>query len=166
MRLVACTLLFTTLSSFSYGQSGLGSHEHGSIKLDLAVEGKNIELEIDGAAESFLGFEHAAKTAKEKKAFSDAQNLWENDLTTKLFVLDNKLGCSVVEASFDQEQGKGNHSDIEAKAKITCQNNLKGQKVEVAFKKYFTHIKKLQVDLVSTETKTLTITKAVESLTL
>lgn len=152
---------------------GLGAHEHGSIKLEMAVDGKTIELDIDGPAESFIGFEYAPKTDKEKKTFTDAQNLWKKDLLTKLITLDAKLGCSIGEASFEQEMedhdekpaGKkeaGIHSDIEAKAKITCAQDPKGSTVSVAIKKYFTRIKKLQIDLVGSETKTINVTKAVE----
>lgn len=166
------------LSSQAYAQhdhhKGLGAHEHGAIKLEVAVEAKEIELEIDGPAESFIGFEYAPKTAKEKKAFTDAQELWKKNLLTKLFILDSKLGCSVSEASFEQEMEShdekpankkeaGVHSDIEAKAKIVCAKDPKGSEVSVALKKHFSHIKKLQVDLVGSETKTININKAVES---
>ncbi|AUN98698.1 DUF2796 domain-containing protein [Bacteriovorax stolpii] len=154
-----------------HGKS-LGAHEHGSIKLEMAVEGKQIEIDIDGPAESFIGFEYAPKTAKEKKAFKDAQDLWKKDLLTKIIMLDAKLGCSLGEVKFEQEmdddhheKGKkesGTHSDIEAEAKINCAQDPKGSMVSVALKKHFPHIKKLQIDLVGSETKTINVTKDVE----
>jgi hypothetical protein len=64
-----------------------------------------------------------------------------------------------------KEKGKkeaGVHSDIEAEAKINCAKDPKGSMVSVALKKYFPHIKKLQIDLVATETKTINVTKDVE----
>ena len=143
-------------------EKGLGSHEHGAIKLEIAVEGKTIDIDIEGPAESFIGFEYTPKTEKEKKAFSDAQSLWTQDLLTKLFILDQNLGCTVTETSFKQEveekkskKQTGIHSDIEAEAKITCSMELKGLPMTVAVKKHFPKIKKLTIDLIGSETKSI-----------
>lgn len=179
MKKISFILCLLLLSSASFSEhhkdhhKGLGAHEHGSIELDVAVEGKVIEIEIDGPAESFLGFEYAPKTDKEKKVLKDAEDLWTKDLLTKLFVLDQKLGCTSSEVKFEQEMDEhhndhhddhkdhkkdakketGVHSDIEAKAKITCAQDLKGQTLVVNVKKHFPKIKKLSIDLVATETK-------------
>ncbi|MBY0415091.1 MAG: DUF2796 domain-containing protein [Bdellovibrionales bacterium] len=174
---LAVLLQSTVLFANEHGK-GLGAHEHGSIKLDLAASEKTLEIDLDGPAESFLGFEYLAKTVKDKKTFEDAKTLWTKDLLTKLFVLDKKLGCKVTEVKFEQvvdsdedhkdEHGKkeaGVHSDIEATAKIVCAQNLMNQSLSVAVKKNFPHIKKLTIDLVATETKTFDA-KAVEILKL
>lgn len=164
MSLVITLLIMssTVFAEHHNHAKGLGAHEHGSIELDIGVEGKVIGIEIDGPSESFLGFEYKPVTAKEKKTFKDAEALWNKDLLTKLFVLDKKLGCTSSEIKFEQElddHGKnekkeaGVHSDIAAKAKITCVQDLKGQTLTVNVKKHFAKIKKLTIDLVATETK-------------
>ncbi len=184
MTLILSTLLVSSvaLADHHHGK-GMGAHEHGAIKLEMAVEGKTIELDLDGPAESFLGFEYTPSTAKEKKTFSDAESLWTKDLLTKLFVLDKKLGCTSSEVSFKQEidedetkeaQAKlkkgakkeaGIHSDVEATAKIICTQDLKGQTVVVSVKKHYPHIKKLSIDLVGSEVKSIDA-KAVEEVKL
>lgn len=164
--LVSMLLLSLTVQASDHHhhhhEKGPGSHEHGAIKLEIAVEGKTIEIDIDGPAESFIGFEYVPKTEKEKKVFSAAQSLWTQDLLTKLFILDQNLGCSATEVSFKQEveekkskKETGVHSDIEAKAKITCSLDLKGLPMIVAVKKYFPKIKKLTIDLIGSETKSI-----------
>lgn len=174
MSLILSMFMLSTaaLADHHHGKN-LGAHVHGAIKLGMAVEGKTIDLDLDGPSESFLGFEYTPMTAKEKKKLADAETLWNKDLLAKLIVLDAKLGCSVSENSFkqviDEEETKeaqsklkkgekkesGIHSDIEAKAKITCTQDLKGQSVVVAIKKHFPMIKKLSIDLVGNETKTI-----------
>lgn len=144
---------------------GLGKHVHGAIKLEIAVEGKTIEIELDGPAESFIGFEYLPKTENEKKTFKDAESLWTKDLLTKLFIFDQKLGCTTSEVTFEQEieehkiktakKEAGIHSEIEAKAKIICAQDLKGQPVSVSVKKHYPHIKKLSIDLIGSETKSI-----------
>lgn len=168
--LALCALLLSTAiwAEHHEHEKGLHAHEHGSIKLDIAVEGKTIEVGIDGPAESFLGFEHAPKTDKEKKTFESARDLWAKDLLTKIFILDKKLGCTSSEVKFEQEiedhkdqkdeKGKkeaGIHSDIEASAKIICTQDLKGQSLTIALKKQYPHIKKLTIDVVASETKSI-----------
>lgn len=153
----------------SHGKSK-GAHVHGTIKIEMAVEGKSLDLSIDGPAESFVGFEYTPKTANEKKAWSDAESTWNKQLLSKLFILDKSLGCKIVSASFKQEveeadsinsreakKEAGVHSDINAEAKVTCSKDLAGQNLVVALKKNFPKIKKLAVELLGTETKTIDI---------
>lgn len=180
LSFVFCLLLLSTSAFAEHHENhkkGVGAHEHGSIELDISADGKVIEIEIDGPAESFLGFEYAPKSDKEKKVLKDAQALWTKDLLTKLFVLDAKLGCTSSEVKFEQEiedhddhkdhkkdskKEAGVHSDIEAKAKITCTQALKGQKIVVNVKTHFPKIKKLSINLVATETVKMDATASQE----
>jgi hypothetical protein len=176
MKYLFTTILAITATSLMANGLALGAHEHGSIKLEMAVEKNIIELNIDGPTESFMSFEYLPKSAKEKKIFEELKTLWEKKLFT-LITFDSKLNCKIAEATLKQvideketkeEQAKikdpkkkeqGVHSDIEAKAKISCKNNLAGSNVEVSLKKYFKNIKKLTAEIVSTETKSVEITK-------
>ena len=54
------------LSPLSYAKKSLKSHVNGHVKLSVAVDKKQVFVELEGPAESFLGFEHKPKTAKEK----------------------------------------------------------------------------------------------------
>ena len=159
--------LLLSLPTFS-GEHALGAHEHGSIKLGLAVEKNIVELDIDGPAESFIGFEYLPRTEKEKKVFNNAKNLWEKNFF-QLVSFDKKLNCKVAEASFTQvlegTESSG-HSDIEAKAKISCMAPVAGTEVQVSLKKYFKNIKKLSAEILSTNTKSVEITKLVQVLKL
>lgn len=164
----------------SAGEHSLGAHEHGSIKMGLAVEKNTADLDLDGPAESFIGFEYLPKSAKDKKALSDAKNLWEKNLLS-VVTFDSALGCKVSEASFNQiideketaeaqakikdkkKKESGVHSDIEAKAKITCAKNIDGSSLKVSLLKNFNRIKKLKVEVLSTETKSVEITSPVQS---
>jgi hypothetical protein len=169
---LASLILSTATIAADHGKS-LGAHVHGAIKLGMAVEGKVIDLDLDGPAESFLGFEYPPMSAKEKTKLADAETLWNKDLLSKLLTMDAKLGCKLSDTSFkqviDEEETKeaqsklkkgekkesGIHSDIEAKAKITCNSDLKGQSVIVSVKKHFPMIKKLSIDLVGNEVKSI-----------
>ena len=178
----ATIFLFTILISnqISAHEHALGAHEHGTIKLGMAIEKNVADIDLDGPTESFISFEYLPKTAKEKKIFNDVKNLWEKNILS-LVTFDKKLNCKITESSFKQvideketvdEQAKikdpkkkeeGVHSDVEAKAKITCTGDLAGSNVQVSLMKQFKSIKKLTVEVISTETKSVEITKTVQS---
>lgn len=171
--------LITLTTSFA-GEHSLGAHEHGAIKLGIAVDNNYVDLDLDGPTESFISFEYLPKTEKEKKIFNDIKNLWEKSLFD-LITFEKKMDCKIANASFTQvidqketaaEQAKikdihkkesGVHSDIEAKAKIMCNGNMVGTQIQISLKKYFKNIKKLNADVLSMETKTVEITKPVQS---
>ena len=172
-------IVFTLLISAQLfaEEHSLHAHEHGAIKVGMAVEKNTVEIDIDGPAQSFLGFEYIPKTNKEKKLLSDLEGQWTKHLDS-LIAFDKKLNCKVTEASFkqviDEKETKeaslklgsnkeaGVHSDIEAKAKISCIGEVSGSAVTISLRKSFKNIKKLLVEVISNETKSVEITKEVQ----
>ena len=177
MKTTILTLAFLIAGQGFANEHSLAAHEHGAIKMSMAVEKNRAEIDIDGPAESFLGFEYAPKTAKEKKVLRDLEAKRTKNLET-FIAFDKKLNCKVSEASFKQvveekehhesekknmkDKEQGLHSDIEAKAKITCSSDLVGSEVTISLKKIFKNIKKLSVEMIATETKSVEITKPIQ----
>ncbi len=171
--------LLTSCKIFAH-EHALGAHEHGTIKLGMAVEKNIVEIDLDGPTESFISFEYLPKSKKEKKTFNDVKNLWEKNVLS-LISFDKKLDCKIIESSFKQvideketaeeqlkikdpkKKEEGVHSDVEAKAKITCNGDIAGTNVQVSLKRQFKNIKKLTVEVISTETKSIDIKKSVQS---
>lgn len=169
---VALVMMGILISGSSVaGEKSLHAHEHGAIKVGMAVEKNTVEIDIDGPAESFLGFEYAPKTEKEKKVLSDLESKWTKNLES-FISFDKKLNCKVTEANFthvieekkaDAKKEAGVHSEIEATAKLVCAFDLSGSEVSVSLRKIFKHIKKLSVEIIGRESKTIEITKAVQT---
>ncbi len=155
-----CSSLAWAANSHSHSKS-LAAHEHGILKLEMAMEEKTLEIDLDGPAQSFLGFESTPHTAKEKKLYLEAETLWKQNLF-KLFTMDESLGCKILETTFKQEKEAGSHSDIEATAKIVCTKNLQGQKLKISLMKHFPHMKKISLALLGTSTKSLELKRAEE----
>jgi hypothetical protein len=156
------------------GEHSLHAHEHGAINVGMAVEKNTVEIAIDGPAESFLGFEYLPKSEKEKQILSDLKTKWTKNFDL-FFAFDKKLNCHVTEASFVQvidekealakikdKKETGIHSDVEAKVKLACVGTLSGTNVTVSLRKVFKNIKKLSIDVISTETKSIEISKPVQ----
>lgn len=72
-----------------------GAHEHGVSQLNVAVEGKSIEVEFVSPASDIVGFEYAPKTEAEKKAVERASETLSQG--KELFVFPAAGQCAVEE---------------------------------------------------------------------
>ena len=62
----------------------LGAHEHGHAKLNLAIDGAELAMEIEAPGMDVLGFEHPAEAEQDKAAVEAAKATLAEPLT--LFV--------------------------------------------------------------------------------
>ena len=183
MKKMSLIILSLILSNQTFAQKhshSLNAHEHGAIKLSIALDGKDIELEISGPSESFLGFEHTPSTKKEKDIYNAVKERWSKDFSS-LIKFDEKLECllqnteleQIIEKELDdhhshgkKEKKSGVHSEIEAKAKLRCLKSPIGSMAIIELKKHFKGIKKLEVEVIGKETKIIHIKKDSQSIAL
>jgi hypothetical protein len=71
----------------------LGAHEHGVGRLNAALDGQTLELELQSPAMNLVGFEHAATTDADKAKVAAVRARLEKPLT--LFNLPKAAGCVV-----------------------------------------------------------------------
>lgn len=90
----------------------LGAHEHGRGTLNIAVEGNKVTVELETPGVDIVGFEHAAKTSREKAAVDKAKAQLMTPLS--LFKLPAAAECRVTEASVEVEIGEHDHDGKEA----------------------------------------------------
>ncbi|PTQ70994.1 DUF2796 domain-containing protein [Pseudomonas sp. GV071] len=73
--------------------ASLGTHEHGVGRLNAALDGNVLELELENPSMNLVGFEHAAKTAVDQATVASARADLEKPLS--LFALPAAAKCSV-----------------------------------------------------------------------
>ncbi|KNH21323.1 zinc-binding protein [Pseudomonas syringae] len=71
----------------------LSAHEHGVSRLNAALDGQTLELELESPAMNLVGFEHAATTDADKAKVAAARAQLEKPLV--LFNLPKAAGCVV-----------------------------------------------------------------------
>lgn len=81
--------------------SSLGAHEHGAARLNAALDGKRLELELFSPAMNLLGFEHAPANAADEAKIASVRSQLEQPQA--LFGLPAAAGCSVSEQQFAGE---------------------------------------------------------------
>ncbi len=155
MSKIIFLVLLVNLSS-AVAATSLKSHEHGLVSLEMAVEADQIEVSLDGPMESFLGFEHAIKSKADQKAWDLAKNNWTNNFF-EIFKFDPKIKCEQISSDFKSEDEKAGHADLIASKKIKCNANLKGQKVSIRIKKFFKHMDKIKLELISDKPQSILI---------
>ena len=116
--------LLGTLWLASHSAFAGKAHEHGVVKLDVAVDGATLNIEMRTPLDSLLGFERAPRTDAERKAA--AAVLAQLRAPGTLFVADAAAGCSlskaevvapVLEAGAKPADG---HADLDASYVYTC----------------------------------------------
>jgi len=77
----------------------LAPHVHGVATLNLALEGKVLEIGLDSPAINLVGFEHQASSDADKAKLAAARATLEKPLA--LFALPAAAGCKVDDADLD-----------------------------------------------------------------
>lgn len=118
----------------------LGAHEHGVGRLNAALDGKTLELELESPAMNLVGFEHVATSDADKAKVAAVRAQLEKPLA--LFNLPTAAGCVVENQELesplfgdkpdadddhdedakdeDGHEHHHDHSEIHARYQFTC----------------------------------------------
>ncbi|WP_020506347.1 DUF2796 domain-containing protein [Lamprocystis purpurea] len=97
-----------------------GAHEHGVGSLTLALDGKEMEIELESPAANLVGFEHAPKDDAQRAALERAVALLKDG--ERLFSFPKAAGCRLTAASVSssllghEPAEKADHEDHKAHA--------------------------------------------------
>ena len=147
----------------------LGAHEHGVGRLNAALDGKTLELELESPAMNLVGFEHVATSDADKAKVAAVRAQLEKPLA--LFNLPTAAGCVVEnqelesplfgdkpDADDDHDEGAKDedghehhhdHSEIHAHYQFTCATPAALKSLDLA--NIFTRFpatRKIQVQLI------------------
>ena len=144
----------------------LGAHEHGVARMNVALDGNSLELELESPAMNLVGFEHAANSDADKAKVAAARAQLEKPLD--LFAIPLVAGCKVAgqelesplfgnapeheheheDADHDEAEGH-EHSEIHAHYQLECAKpeNLKTLDLKALFTR-FPATQKIQVQLI------------------
>lgn len=76
-----------------------GAHEHGAARLDIALSGGTLELQLEGAAYGFIGFERAPEGAEETALVEQARRQLNDP--GALYAWEAAAGCTAQSARID-----------------------------------------------------------------
>lgn len=153
---------------FAQETRDLDAHEHGHSALNIAVEGKQVAMELEAPGADIVGFEYEATTAADRAKLDAA--IAELSKPLSLFVLPAVAGCTVVESSAglvdeqhdehhgeDEEHAEGEHAEEEgaehtefhAEYLLTCTDPSAIDRIEFAFFETFPNAQEVEVQMIS-----------------
>lgn len=123
------------------------THVHGAAQLSMAFDGKKGRIEFRVPGETAFGFEHQAKSKKDRRTKDEAlQNL--SDKISDMIVFEKDLEC-VVKMEASQVNQEHAHSEVEMEYSAECQKPVAGTAVTFNFKKGLSRIKKVKVEVIA-----------------
>lgn len=90
----------------------LGAHVHGHGRLNIAVEGKTVSIELEVPGADIVGFEHEASTPEQKAALEKAKATLGSGLA--LFTPAPSAGCTQKSAKVSIEAEHGHEHEHES----------------------------------------------------
>jgi hypothetical protein len=93
--LLITTLCASGVMADDHMRRQIDSHEHGITTLNIALDGNELVLQLEGPGMNFVGFEHAAHTAKQTQTIADALAALEDG--EQLFSIDSDAKCVLAE---------------------------------------------------------------------
>ena len=154
---IAICLSWPLMGMNASAQAGK-AHVHGNAAMEVVVDGKAIEIRFESPLDSLIGFEHAPRTEKQKKAVQAMEERFRQPET--LFVPTAEARCSASPAEVSlpfkadaktasDHQEKETHSDMEATIRFNCENPAALKGMEVRLFGAFPGLKRVDAQAVS-----------------
>ncbi len=147
-KAIAGIALFTSATLASAAPHA--HHEHGIIRLDIAIENQQINVFLHSPLDSFMGFERAPRTDAEKKNAANALALLRSG---SLLQPDSAADCTLTESQVvapvleGKAKEKNGHADLEASYVFECKNMNALKTMQLGFYEQFKHTKKIEAQI-------------------
>lgn len=125
-----------------------GAHAHGAGSLGIAFEGASGRLDFKMSGESVIGFEYAAKSAKDKSKRDNALLILEKSIA-EMIVFETSLNCRFTKEKIEVVAESAKHSSVVAGFSIACAKSPVGTEIVFNFQQRFPKIKDLDVEVVA-----------------
>lgn len=115
------------------------AHVHGGATLNIVFDQLNGRVEFKAASEGILGFEHQAKSEKDKKKLNEMIAKFETDIS-KYIQFESSLGCIFSKEKIEMQseekehsEHQGEHSDFVASYLVNCKKTVSDSKITFDF---------------------------------
>lgn len=132
------------------------AHEHGALKLDMAIEGDKLTIVMAAPLDNLLGFERAPRNDAERKAAADLlARLRSTEKAASLFVTDAAAQCTLGKAEVEapvleagaKSAAKDEHADLDASYEFSCAKPGELRSVDVGLFEAYKRIKRIDVQI-------------------
>ena len=148
----------------------LGPHQHGHGRVNMALDGSTLWIELETPGADIVGFEHEAASAEDKAAMASAKATLSDPLS--ILTLPEAAGCQAQDASVqiqaeehhdeaheeaeqdgdhddEDEQAQGQHSEFHVEYRLVCAQPDEITTIGFPYFDLFAGAKELDVTLLS-----------------
>jgi hypothetical protein len=138
----------------------LGAHQHGHGRLNIAIEGTRVSMELEVPCNDVVGFEHAAKTKAQRTAVQKAKT--QLGTPQSLFRFPAAAGCTLKQADVKIESGTEkskpkadskhadhDHSEFRAEYALDCSAIASLTSIEFPYFDAFKGAEELEVNIIT-----------------
>jgi hypothetical protein len=130
------------------------AHEHGSVRLDVAVEGAAVSLSVEMPLDNLLGFERVPRTDAERQAAAAALSKMRDG--PALFRFDAAAQCTLASARVEapalepgaKPAAAGEHAELDASYVFSCAQPARLAALEVLLFDAFRRVERIDVQAV------------------
>jgi len=134
------------------------AHVHGQIKLDVAVDGPTVVIDMASPLDNIVGFERAPRTDAEKKTVEDA--VAQLRTADKLFIIDPAANCKLGPVDLrsaalglgkpDASEPEG-HADLDATFSFNCTNAAAARFIDLNLFSVFKGLRQVDSQIASSQ---------------
>jgi hypothetical protein len=142
-----------------------GAHEHGVVRLNIAIDGTVATFEFEAPGQTLFGFEGEAKTVAQREQMEAVlKQLREN--IARLFAFDPSVGCLFeppeVETTEEEEDHAGTephkegeeHSEVTVRAEARCAKSPAGSELRLGLREQFPQLLHIDLQVLSEHAQT------------
>ena len=121
-------------------------HEHGVVRLDVAVQAHALSVQLEAPLDSVLGFEHKPRSASERAA-ADAMQARLKDAAA-LLRPDAAAQCRLTRAEVESPATDSDgHADIDARYEFDCRQPERLATLDLGLFEAFPRIRRIEVQV-------------------
>ena len=139
----------------SLGVGAHGAHEHGVVKLDIAIEAGRITLQMESPLDNLIGFEHTPRNDTERRRAAVA--LTTLRAADKIFRIDPAAGCTLAQVELtsaplqlgNPEAGaaEDGHGDLDGDFEFRCKDTAKATFIDIGLFSAFEATQRVEVQV-------------------
>lgn len=127
-------------------------HDHGTLKLDLIVDGPQVGMRLEGHGESLHGFDHKPASAAEKSDFAKTMAKLKKPAELFQFPVEKKCQIKTTETGANAD---GHHYIIHAAYTVNCARALQPGVLKFTFGNIFPKVNQIHVRGISDQPGTV-----------
>ena len=155
LPLVGQAVLAASLCLAASAHAAGHAHEHGVVKLDIAVEAGKLTVQMESPLDSLVGFERAPRTDAERKRVNAA--VARLKAADALFKIDPAAGCTLAKVELssaplklgEPEPGAvdDGHADLDGDFEFSCKDSARAAFIELGLFSAFSGMQRIDVQI-------------------